>query len=85
MEEEKVRQFIKHNAYLKQFIEGDVGCIEFKVSGVPIIIYKKNVGVEPYYKLPYNPKFNYAEVVDFMKYAIPILSQMLEKERGKQL
>ena len=43
------------------------------------------MGVNMYYRLPYNTDYNYGDVVTFMNYAIPILTEMLEKERWETL
>lgn len=85
MEKEIIRRLINRNDSLKDFINGTYGYINYCVSGVPVCIFKEDVGVSLYYKLPYNPNFDYEKVVEFMKYAIPILSEMLEEERAKNL
>jgi hypothetical protein len=51
----------------------------------PIYIFKEDVGIGMYYKLPYISNFNYENVVTFVDFAIPILTEMLKKERDNKL
>ena len=81
----EVKKIIEGANNFNEFINGSIGYIDINVYNLPIRIYRKNVGAEMYYMLPYNKDFNYRGVVIFMKYAIPILTEMIEKERQKNL
>lgn len=81
MTKNEISVLIKTSPKLNDFINAPKGYIDFKVSNVPVYIFKEDIGVNYYYKFPYNEHFNYKDVVSFMKYAIPILSKILEEKR----
>lgn len=85
MTKNEVNKIIKANNRLNDFINGTQGYIELHVCNLPIWVFKEDEDVKMYYKLPYIPNFNYEDVVTFMKYAIPILTEMLKKERENKL
>ena len=81
MNKDEVSMLIQESPKLNDFINDSNCYIDFCISGVPVYIFKEDVGVGLYYRLPYNEHFNYEDVASFMKYAIPILSKKLEEKR----
>ena len=81
MTEEEIIEAIKKSANLQDFARNDKASVSIKVCGVPIVIYKEDVGGAYYYKVPYDSRYNYEGVVDFMKTAIPELKKEIERER----
>jgi len=87
MNKKDVENIIRSNKEIENFIEGRSGVFNCNVDGVPISIFKENIGTSYYYncRLSWNEKFDYKKVSQFMKYAIPIISKMLEEERFNRL
>lgn len=56
-----------------------------EVCDVPIHIHKENVGISYHYCLLFDSNNYYQEINNYMQYAIPIISQLLEKHRGEAL
>ncbi|MBR5983640.1 MAG: hypothetical protein IK025_07985 [Bacteroidales bacterium] len=85
MNKQEIENIIKSSNEIKDFIEGRNSVFNCNVEGIPISIYKENIGTSYYYRLPWNAKFDYNKVSKFMRYAIPIISKMLENERDMRL
>lgn len=81
MTEEEIIEAIKKSPNLQDFVRNDRASVSIKVCGVPIVIYKEDVGGAYYYKVPYDSRYNYEGVEDFMKIAIPKLEKEIEHER----
>ena len=81
----KIESLIRSNEVFMDFVKGTRSYMEFCIHGVPISIFKEDIGGSFYYKLPYCEYFDYKEVIDFMKQAIPVLSKLIEKEREDRL
>lgn len=81
----EVKRMIEQNATFREFIEGKSASMTFAPCGITVIIYKEIVGAKYYYKLPWYEGVNYDGVRTFMKYAIPILSGIIEAKRREDL
>ena len=81
----KIESLIRSNEVFMDFVNGTRSCMEFRIQGVPIYIFKESIGSSFYYKLPYYENFDYKKVIDFMKQAIPVLSKLIEKEKEDRL
>ncbi len=77
--------YIRSNPDFVDFVKGKTGHMDFLINKVPVCIYREDIGVSFYYRLPYNASFDYGGVVDFMKQAIPVISRIVEDERIKNL
>lgn len=81
----EVRKLIESNKMLNAFINSPDGQIEVLVRNVRIRIFKEDIGANYYYRLPYNAEYNYNEIADFMKLAVPVISELVEKRRTEKL
>lgn len=77
----EVEKLIDQSSSFEDFICNQHGKLEFQIEGIPIGIYKEEVGVRIYYQLPYDANYDYMVVCDFMKYAIPFLTSLIEKKK----
>lgn len=85
MDKQEVENLINNSKQIQDFLAGTVHTLTCSVAGTHICIFKEDVGVSYYYKLPWNKNIDYTIVSDFMKFAIPIISKMIEEERNKNL
>lgn len=85
MNKEEVKRMIESSENLSDFLENNCGCVDINVYGTSVKIFKAEIGVEYYYRCPYSSRADYAAIGEFMRYAIPILSALVEKEREKRL
>lgn len=85
MNEDEIKEYITKDGRLQSFIQDDSGKIEMSVGGIPVGIFKESTGASYYYLLPYDEKCDYDSVASFMKIAIPLLSDLVIKEREKSL
>jgi len=80
-----VKKMIEQNPAFSEFLDGNKACMDFSIGEVKVLIFKEDVGTNYYYKLPWHEGLNYAGVKTFMRYAIPILSELLEEKRLNKL
>lgn len=85
MNKEEVKRIIESNEWINEFIASPSGQLLCNVCGVPIWIHKEGVGASYHYKLSYDKSYNYQEVVDFMHWAIPVLSVIIENRRDEKI
>lgn len=85
MTRKDVKRIVEGHNELRNFIEGPDSSISFNLAGVPIIIYKEYIGTRYYYRQRWFPNANYVTNMAIMNYLIPILSDMLEKKRMRDL
>lgn len=85
MNEDEIKELITKDGRLQSFIQDDYGKIEMSVGGIPMVIFKESTGASYYYQLPYDEKYDYDRVTRFMRIAIPVLSDLIIKEREKYL
>lgn len=81
----EVENIIRQSSSFEDFVNNQSGKMEFQINNVPIYIWKENVGAKMYYQLPYNADYDYYAVSDFMRFAIPFLSDLVEKRRQENL
>lgn len=80
MNRDEVKEAIKNNPELVDFIKSDKTCLPLRIGAVEILIYKENLStVSYYYKGPYDSNTDYSTVDEYMNYAIPILKELLEQ------
>ena len=80
-----VRNMIEQNPAFNDFLDGNKAYMSFSICDVQVLIFKEDEGTSYYYKLPWHEGVNYAGVRTFMRYAIPILSELLEEKRLDKL
>lgn len=80
----EVKKQIESSDLFNDFISNSNGKLDVTVMGVPIRIYKEEVGASYYYLFPYDEKYNYSDVADFMQLAIPVISELIEKRRKEK-
>lgn len=85
MKKDEIEKQIKQSSLYEDFINNRSGKIGISVKGIPIWILKEEIGVKMYYQLPHDKKYDYSAVSDFLKYAIPVLSDLIEKKRLEKL
>ena len=85
MTREEMVTIVNNNPQLEEFIVNHNAALSFCVAEIPIYIFKEDTGCSYYYRIPYKEGANYADLVDFMKYAIPYLSKKLEERRNENL
>lgn len=85
MTQSEIKTMIENNESFQEFINGEKASMSFNISGVPVFIFKEDIGTSYYYKLPWYKGAKYVSVTNFMKQAIPLLSKMLEKKRSDKL
>lgn len=85
MNREQIIQLVRSHIKIVDFVKNNSSSIEFNIDGVPIIIFKEEVGTSFYYKIPFKQEYMYDNIVDFMRIAIPELSKLVENERDKKL
>lgn len=85
MNKQDIESIIKNNEFVQDFLDGKEHPLICRVEGVPIAIYKEGIGASYFYKLPWDERIDYSKVTDFMKYAIPIISELVEKRRDEKL
>jgi len=81
----EVKKMIEQNDSFREFIEGKSAFMTFYPYSVQVLIFKEDIGTGYYYKVPWHKGVEYNGVRTFMKYAIPILSEMLEAKRKEDL
>ena len=81
----EVKRLVESNKMLNEFVNSANGQLDVPVNGVPIRIFKESVGVSYYYRFPYDEKYNYSDVADFMHWAVPVISELVEKRRMEKL
>lgn len=80
-----VKKMIEQDSAFSEFVEGNKAYMSFSICGVQVLIFKEDVGTSYYYKLPWQNGLDYPCVKTFMKYAIPVLSEILEERRLNKL
>lgn len=80
-----VRRQIESSEGFNDFIDGKYSQFEVIVCGVPVYIYRNVDCGELYYQQPCNAGYNYNDVSEYMKYAIPIISKMLAERESQRL
>lgn len=81
---EAIEELILGDEQISHFVQSELGHIEFNVCGVPIVIFKEEQGGSFYYRLPYDERYDYNKVSEFMQVAIPIISDLINKENKKK-
>lgn len=84
MNKQEIENYIKKHEAFQAFVKEGCGFIDCIISNVHVRIYKEEVGCQFYYKIKDTENANYKEVVEFMEYAIPTLSRLIEEERERQ-
>ena len=80
-----VKKMIEKNPVFNEFLDGNKACMSFAICGVQVLIFKEDLGTSYYYKLPWQTGLDYPCVKTFMRYAIPVLSELLEERRLNKL
>lgn len=80
-----IRCQIESNEGFNDFIDGKRSQFEVNVCGVPVYIYWNGDCGELYYQQPCIAGYNYNDVLEYMKYAIPIISKMLAERKSQKL
>lgn len=80
MNRDEVKEAIKNNPELVDFIKGDKVRLTQRIGEVDISIYKEiSSNVNYYYNCPYSPNTDYKTVAEYMIHAIPVLKELLKK------
>lgn len=82
MNKDELTNFIKKNG-IEDFIENDNHLFHFVFEKCPMYIVKEAIGVCFY--LQFDTKRDYSRIKEFVLEATPILSEMLENKRKKDL
>ena len=85
MTREEIVKIVESKPQLEEFIVNHNAALSFCIAGIPIYIFKEDMGCSYYYRIPYKEGANYADLIDFMKHAIPYLSKKLEEKRSEDL
>ena len=80
-----VKKIIEQDPTFSEFVDGNKAYMSFSICGVHVLIFKEDAGTSYYYKLPWQKGLDYPCVETFMKYAIPVLSELLEERRLNKL
>ena len=85
MNRDDIKRLIESSETINDFISGGSSCLPIIVHRIPIFIYKEGIGGSYYYRLPYCEQYDYYKVAEFMRFAIPIISKMIEERREEKL
>ncbi len=85
MDASTVKNMILHDACFQNFINNSRASMCVEIGTIPIIIFKEDVGINFYFRLPRQSDTDYSEVYEFMRHAYPILSTLLEQKRKESL
>ena len=85
MTNDEIVKIVNNNPQLNDFIINHNGALSFCIADVPVYIFKEDIGCSYFYRIPYRASANYADLIDFMRYAIPYLSKKLEERRDENL
>ncbi len=81
----EIKRQIESSEGFNDFIDGKYPQFEVIVCGVPVYIYRKGNCAGYHYQQPCNAGYNYNDVSEYMKYAIPIISKMLAERESQRL
>ncbi len=81
----EIKRKIESSEGFNDFIDGKYPQFEVIVCGVPVYIYRKGNCADYHYQQPCNAGYNYNDVSEYMKYAIPIISKMLAERESQRL
>lgn len=82
---ESIRELIKNNKSLKSFISGDTGIMPIDDFGLPIVIFKEDVGASYYFRLPLDQNVDYSGVETIIKECVKYISELLEEKRDSEI
>ena len=82
---ESVRELIVNSRMFQDFVHGNKGYMNVTLWNIPVAICKESIGGSYYYRVPYNASLKYEELAEFMEVAIPVLSELIEEQRVKDL
>lgn len=85
MDKQSIIQKIKDDSQFENFVNSDNASMKLNLLGIPLIIFKKDVGVSYYYLGPCDDCRKRKEINEIMDIIIPHLSKLVEDVRRKKL
>lgn len=82
---ESIREAIKRNKLLDSFISGDIGMLPFDDFGLPIVIFKEDVGASYFFRLGLDQSVDYSGVEIIIKECVKYIGELLEEKRDSEI
>ena len=82
---DSILEFLKKNPYFDDFVKGNVWCLCYSLKDVKFVVASEEVGIEYYFRSPYDSSIDYSPAYTFFDASKPILSNIEENQRTERL
>ena len=81
----KVSKLIESRPNYQSFLKRECKCLDVNLNGIDVLFLAEDEGIGAFLRFPYMSDTQHEQVISFLRSAIPIISQRIEKLRDKDL
>lgn len=81
----EVSKLIESRPNYHSFLKRECKCLDVNLNGIDVLFLAEEEGIGAYLRFSYMSATQYEQVISFLRCAVPLISQRVEKQRDKDL